>query len=267
MIMSAPNGARRTKHDHPALPLTSTDLAECAGQILAAGASVLHLHVRDDSGAHSLDADRYRAAISAIRDQVGDDLILQATTEAVGIYTRAQQMEMVRDLRPEAVSLALREFCPTEAEEQDAEAFFAWCLKEWIWPQYILYSPEEVTRFERLRRKGLFGEEHPSALFVLGRYSANLTGDVDQIPAFLDAAGALPFPWTCCCFGRTEASAMTEAARLGGHVRIGFENNLELENGSPAPDNAALISQFVKHLPALGRTAARADDIRSVVYK
>ncbi|WP_321392587.1 3-keto-5-aminohexanoate cleavage protein [Emcibacter sp.] len=264
MIMAAPNGARRTHADHPALPMTPGELAECAEQVMAAGASVLHLHVRNDDGSHSLDADRYRAAIGAIRDRVGDGLVLQATTEAVGIYNRDQQMAMVRDLRPEAVSLALRELCPTDAEEQEAGDFFDWCVREQIWPQYILYSPEEAARFERLRRKGLFGQEHPSALFVLGRYSADLTGDVQQILSFLNVVEEASVPWTCCCFGRTEAQAMLEAACRGGHTRIGFENNLELEDGSPAPNNAALIRQLVDSLPLSNRTAANADEVRSI---
>ena len=107
--MSAPNGARRQKKDHPEIPISPDEMALCAEQILQAGASILHLHVRDDDGSHSLDVDRYQNSINAIKNKVGDQLIIQATTEAVGIYDRHQQMEMVKKLRPEAVSIALRE--------------------------------------------------------------------------------------------------------------------------------------------------------------
>jgi uncharacterized protein (DUF849 family) len=86
VVMSAPNGARRGKADHPALPITPSELAEEAMALVSAGVSVLHLHVRDAAGAHTLDADAYRAAIEAIRARVGDALVLQVTTEAVGRF-------------------------------------------------------------------------------------------------------------------------------------------------------------------------------------
>ena len=72
--MSAPNGARRSKDDHEALPLTPEELAACAESVADAGAAMLHLHVRDKQGKHSLDPDSYRAAISSIRDRVGDQI-------------------------------------------------------------------------------------------------------------------------------------------------------------------------------------------------
>src|SRR5210317_1856139 len=100
VVISAPNGARLQKSDHPAVPLSAEELADCAESLLTAGVSVLHLHVRDSAGGHTLDAGRYREAMAAIRDRIGDQLILQVTTEAVGMYDRHQQMELVRELKP-----------------------------------------------------------------------------------------------------------------------------------------------------------------------
>ncbi|MGI9201132.1 MAG: 3-keto-5-aminohexanoate cleavage protein, partial [Woeseiaceae bacterium] len=108
IVMAAPNGARRDHADHKALPITAQESADDAAALLESGVSVLHLHVRDDEGAHSLDADRYQDAIAAVRKRVGDDLVIQVTTEAVGKYSSEQQIDLVRALRPEAVSLALR---------------------------------------------------------------------------------------------------------------------------------------------------------------
>ena len=84
--MSAPNGARRQKTDHPELPITPDDMALCAEHIVEGGASILHMHVRDDEGQHSLDVERYRASIDTIHANIGQDLIIQVTTEAVGQY-------------------------------------------------------------------------------------------------------------------------------------------------------------------------------------
>jgi len=102
-IAVAPNGARKTHADHPALPITPDELAACARQCVDAGAAMLHLHVRRPDGTHSLEPDDYRPAVAAVQQAVGDALVLQITTEAVGIYTPAQQMASVRALQPEGL--------------------------------------------------------------------------------------------------------------------------------------------------------------------
>lgn len=194
MIMAAPNGARRMKSEHPALPLTAGELADCAQDLLAAGVSVLHLHVRDSAGRHTLDADIYRTAIRRIRRRTGEALVLQATTEAAGRYSAAQQMALVRDLKPEAVSIALREICPDVAAEPGAGSFFDWLARERIWPQYIVYTPAELQRFESLRRRGLFSAEHPSCLLVLGSYAGGRNGNAAELEVLLAAADCRQFP-------------------------------------------------------------------------
>lgn len=263
MIMSAPNGARRGPADHAALPLTPTALADCAVDLQAQGVSVLHLHVRNADGAHSLDPARYRAAIAAIRQRVGDRLVLQVTTEAVGRYTREEQMAVVRELRPEAVSLALPELCPDADAEPSAARFYAWLHRERIWPQHILYSADDVRRFETLRRRGLLGDDTPSCLLVLGRYAKNLEGDPNDLAEQLALLDTNAVSWTVCTFGRHENAAALAAAERGGHVRLGFENNLLLCDGTPARDNAELIAQFRRSMSHLHRRPATADEIRA----
>ncbi|HZW59235.1 MAG TPA: 3-keto-5-aminohexanoate cleavage protein [Woeseiaceae bacterium] len=260
MIVAAPNGARRARADHAALPLSAAELADCAVQLREAGASVLHLHVRDGNGHHTLDAAAYREATRRIRQRIGDDLVLQVTTEAVGRYTAAQQMALVRELHPEAVSLALRELCPSD--DNNAFAFFAWLVAERIWPQYILYDAADLRRFDKLRRRGVFAEQHPSCLLVLGRYASGRPGQPGDLDTLLSAVDCSRFPWTACCFGAHEQAVMLAALQQGGHVRIGFENNLLLADGSVAADNAALIRQFTAAACHAERRPATAAEVR-----
>lgn len=266
VVIAAPNGARLDKRGHPAVPLTVAEIAACAAELADCGVSILHLHVRDDAGRHVLDADRYRAAQDAIRGRVGDRLVLQVTTEAVGRYDRARQMALVRQLRPEAVSLGLRELCPDRSAEPEAGAFFRELETQGIWPQYILYSADEAARFERLRQAGFFGTAEPFALFVLGRYSDSLEGDPAELDVFLEAAAPAAFPWAVCCFGPAEALAVQRAAAMGGHVRIGFENNRVLPDGTVARNNAQLVASELALLQGTGaarRPAATADWVRT----
>ena len=263
IAMCAPNGARRDKQDHDNIPLSSNELADSAESILEAGASIMHVHVRDDDGGHSLDVGRYRAAIDAIRERVGDALVIQVTTEACGIYAPEQQMEVVRQLKPEAASVALRELCPDSAAEPVAAAFYEWMSTRRIMAQHILYSPEEVSRFTSLCERGVIPDQKPFALFVIGRYSDDLTGDPEELSAFI-AESTDDLTWAVCCFGSTEQAAVRRAADLGGHARVGFENNLQLPSGDIAPDNAALVALAVSGARESGRSIATADDVRKM---
>ena len=122
-VAVAPNGGRKTKADHPALPLTADELARAAAECLERGASMIHLHVRDAEGRHFLDAEAYRAAIASICEAVGDRLVVQITSELLGRYSPAEQRAAVLRTNPEAVSLALRELAPETADEKDFGEF------------------------------------------------------------------------------------------------------------------------------------------------
>ena len=263
ILMCAPNGARLTKTEHPGVPLHDEELASLAERLVALGVSVLHLHVRDDQARHSLNADRYRRCIRAIRQKVGDALIIQITTEAVGQYSREEQMALVRELRPEAVSLALRELCPEQRHWDEAGEFFHEIYQAGTWPQYIVYSPEELQQFSSMRSAGIIPSQTPFVLIVLGRYSSRLCGDPEEIDPFLAHLDSRPTTWAVCCFGENEALAAQHAWRLGGHVRIGFENNLQLPSGENAADNAELVANTVALLQSdTRRPLATSDWIR-----
>jgi uncharacterized protein (DUF849 family) len=265
IIMAAPNGARRQKTDHPALPITPRELADCAVQVYDAGASILHLHVRDENKQHSLDVERYRAAITAIRDAVGDDLIIQVTSEAVGQYNRYEQMDMVRCLKPQAVSLALREICPTDEELGETETFIRWMTNERIFPQYILYNERDYERFESFRNKGIFCDDSPFVLFVLGRYqSAESPENVSSIN-LLNKIQQACFPWTVCGFAKNEERAIAYAAKGGGHIRVGFENNILHKNKTLLEDHAQMIKVCVKVAQREGRATASPIDVKNIL--
>ena len=171
-------------------------------------------------------------------------------------------MAVVKELKPEAVSIALRELLPDPDIVGDASRFFEWLQSNKVVPQYILYSPHEVEWFEGLRQQGIFGEDLPFVLFVLGRYGTDDYGDPRDIDAHRRALGDERIPWAVCCFGPLEDEAAQYAASTGGHARVGFENNLLMPDGSEAPDNAVLVRLAAGHAPSAGRPVATADDVR-----
>ena len=174
IITSAPNGAYKQLADHAQVPLTATSLAHTAKTCLDAGASMLHLHIRDAQGRHSLDVAGYRDALAAVRAAVGDAMVLQITSEAAKVYEAPAQIAMVRELRPEAVSVGLREVDQPGIGEAGLADFFAWLAREKVMTQVIFYDVTDLQRWQDLRQRGVVPEAPWFLLFVLGRYTACL---------------------------------------------------------------------------------------------
>jgi len=215
IITVAPNGAYKTAKDHLAVPLTAAALAADARACLEAGAAMMHMHVRQPDGRHSLDPQIYREALAVVKKEVGDALLVQVTSEAAGIYRTAEQIAMVRELRPEAVSIGLREIAVPDIAEAELADFLAWLARERVMTQIILYDAADVARWQSLRARGLVPPGAWSVLFVLGRYSAGQVSSPRDLLPFLQVYdGALP--WAICAFGREENACVTTAAAFGG---------------------------------------------------
>lgn len=237
-IMVAPNGARRIKADHPRLPMFPEEIVATATACFAAGAGAIHLHVRDADGQHVLDAKRYSRVIEMIGVAV-PGMLVQVTTEAVGIYKPSEQMALVRDLRPYAISAAIRELVPDADAEVAAADFYAWCAGRDIAVQHILYDAGDVRVLAGLIARGVVPQADLSVLYVLGRYSVGQESSAGDLRPFLEAASALPVQadWMVCAFGRGETEALSAALAAGGKVRVGFENSLWNADGSVAASN------------------------------
>lgn len=263
ILTVAPNGAYKTRADHPALPMTAPALAATARACLDAGAAMLHMHVRDAEGRHSLDVDLYREAVAVVKAAVGDELLIQVTSESARRYGAHDQVAMVHALHPEALSVALREIGAAPHTEDDVGAFFTWLARERILTQVILYDTDDVKRWLALRASGVIPAGPWSVLFVLGRYSAGQVSAPSDLPPFLAAFDGST-PWSMCAFGAREHACAVAAMALGGHVRVGFENNLWLRDGRLAPDNAALVAQAAEGARVLGRPLANAAQARTI---
>ena len=264
MIATAPNGARKTQQDHWAIPIISSELANTAAECLDAGACMIHLHVRDENQGHSLDPLRYKEAIKSVRDQVGDRLIVQITTEAVGIYKPEEQIEVVKSVKPEAASIALKEFCPDQSYETQAAMFFEWMYQERVAPQYILYDEKDIVRFNEYLSRGLIPGDKHTILLVLGRYTKDQQSDPNDLDQLIDLVDKSHL-WWLCAFGQTESLCMAKAMALGGHCRVGFENNMLLPDGSLAKGNSDLVDITVKNAMSQERSVADADEAREVM--
>ena len=252
IIMVAPNGARRTKQDHPALPMTIEEIVQCVADCHAAGATGIHAHVRDDKGQHVLDAGLYGELLSEL-DRVVPELQVQITTEAVGRYTPAEQRALVEALRPASVSIALREILQ-ESDVAVTRRFFAFCVEAGVAVQHILYDADDVDVLAAQIDAGVIAAQGLQVLHVLGRYApGQISSPTDlDLPLARQASAGLQADWAICAFGADETACLAHAVSRGGKTRIGFENNLLNDQGQPARDNAARVSELIAHLQATG---------------
>ena len=249
----APNGARHGKAAHPAVPVTIPELADCARACLDAGARGIHLHVRDAAGVHVLDADAFNRAAEAVDRATGGAMRVQATTEAVGRFTPADQIALLAGLRTPAVSVAMREMIPDAAHEGAAAQALAAATARGIAVQYILFTPAEIAVFADRVARGVIPDAALDVLFAVGHYTI---GDSEpaMLADFVAAWRASPVApraeWMVCGFGQPETRVLAAALALGGKARVGFENSFLMADGSTAPDNAARVAQIA----ALART-------------
>lgn len=242
-IMVAPNGARRSKADHPALPVTIAQTVATAAACHAAGADALHLHVRDGAGRHTLDAGLYREALAELSTVV-PAMRVQITTEAAGVFEPQAQLDCLRAVQPGWASVAPREI----ARDIDlAPRLYALCADQGTELQHILYDTADIARLKDWQARGIVRPDQTSVIFVLGRYASGQISAPEDLAPFLAAAPRTP-RWMACAFGPAEHDCLIQAASQGGALRVGFENSLTDARGIPHTDNAASVATLVRSL-------------------
>jgi len=258
LIMVAPNGARRTKADHSALPITPDELAQTAVECRAAGAAAIHLHDRDKQERHSLDVGRCVEAVKAVKAAT-PEMAIQVTTEAAGICKVDDQEHLLSEFRPAFASISIAEIL-RDGEERGIRILRS-AIGAGTRIQYILYSQDDIRTLARLRRQIRDDDREPSTLLVAGRYGVVDHATVDIVYGLhrvlhaegLDAEGR----WMTCAFGRGELSCLEAAISLGSHARVGYENAIVDSKGKLVGNNAERVSQVADLVQAAGHLPAK----------
>lgn len=240
--MVAANGARLTKADHPALPVTLPEIVACAQACYAEGADGLHLHLRDADQGHLLDAGAYREALAELAVAV-PDMAIQITTEAVGKYDPPHQRDIALRSNASLVSASVRELCRDPLDL--TRRFYDDCATQGIAIQHILYDTDDCALLAKVLSDPLFQAPDLQLLFVLGRYSGGQQSDPRDLEPFLAwmMTHNLSPDWGICAFGQNETASLAHAAKLGGKCRLGFENSRQHADGTIAVDNASRVCE------------------------
>lgn len=247
-ILVAPNGARRDKTAHPALPVTIDELIETCRSCAAAGAGGVHAHVRDDDGLHSLDVGRYGEVIARLSEEI-PGWFVQITSETAGRFNAADQRALIRTMRPRSVSVAVREFVPDAQSLPAARDTYHWAHDNDVAIQHICYGKDELKQLIGFIDDGTVPGTSHQVQLVLGSYDGSRVSRPEDIAPFIEPMraqeGRQSFDWMLCAFGQEETDCLLTALELGGKARIGFENSLWNRDGTLAKNNAERVSELV----------------------
>ena len=245
LITVAPTGAESAKADVPALPVTLDELVQTAKECEAAGAAVIHVHIRDDDARPTLDPSRLRDTVTALRESTG--LIVQLSTG--GAVTDPYEDRLrVLDAEPDMCSLT----CGTVNFGDDVfmnpwsfmVELYERTRELGIVPEFELFDLGHITSLRRLLDKhGLPYGGHVHCDLVMG-VPGGMPGDARTLVA---AVEALPegATWSATGIGRTSLPVLFAALSAGGHLRVGMEDTVSYAKGRPVESNMQLVARAV----------------------
>lgn len=272
IITCAITGAETLKEKQPHLPITPQEQARAAKEAVEAGASIIHLHVREDDGKPSQRIERFKEAILAIREQAPEAIIQISTGGAIGESIESRSKPLT--LNPEMASLNLGTMNFGDDvffnHPRDIVALASQMHPLGVMPELEVYEAGMLESAFRLAKHGILrGPLHFQ--FVLG-VPGGMSGDLRNLMHLMtllqsysgEAQMELPH-WGVAGVGRYQLPLAVQAILLGGHVRVGFEDSIYYRKGELAKSNAQLVERVVRISRELGREVATPSAARQIL--
>ncbi len=264
------------------VPITPREIADAAIEAWNAGAAIAHIHVRDPkTGRPSMALEYYREVVERIRSN-NTDLIINLTSGPgarfvpgsernsvdpnSNLCTPVERVRHILELRPEICSLDMGSINYWNGAlinvPSHVEAMAAAIVAAGVKPELEVFDSGQIALANSLVKKGLIGDKLLFQ-FVLGAVSsAPATAEMLLALRSLMPKGST---WAAFGVGRTEFRILAQAFMLGGHVRVGLEDNLYLEKGVLAPSNASLVEKGVRLIRELGGEIATPAEAREML--
>jgi 3-keto-5-aminohexanoate cleavage enzyme len=265
IITAAICGAEVLKEHNPAVPYTVEECVREARTAYDAGASIIHLHVRYDDGTPTQDKERFRVIMDAIAEACPGVIIQPSTGGAVGM-TNDERLQPT-ELNPEMATLD----CGTlnfggdeifENTENTIKYFGERMIERGIKPELEVFDKSMIEMALRLEKKGYI--KKPLHFdFVMG-VNGGIGGSLRD---FVFLRGSIPSDatYTVAGLGRFEMPLAAAAIIDGGHVRVGFEDNVYISKGVLAKSNGELVEKVVRLARELGREIAGPAEARAIL--
>ncbi len=258
-------GAEVTKENNPAVPYTVEEIVREAKSAYDAGAALIHLHVRWDDGTPTQDKRRFQECVDAIRKVCPDVIIQPSTGGAVGMtdLERLQSTEIVPTPEMATLDCGTCNFGGDEIfiNTDNTINNFGDIMKErGIKPECEVFDKGMIDLALKAAKKGHI--DYPMHFdFVLG---VQMTATVRDL-VFM--AGSVPpgSTWTATGIGKTCWDIVAATIALGGHVRVGFEDNVYMSKGVLAKSNGEMVERVVQMAKLMNREIATPDEARAIL--
>lgn len=266
IIAAAICGAEVMKEHNPAVPYTVQEVAREAKSAYDAGAAVIHLHVREDDGTPTQRHGRFQECVSAILEACPDVIIQPSTGGAVGMSDLERLDSTNITPVPEFVTLdcGTCNFGYDEIfvnTEKTIENFARLMQEKGMKPELECFDKGMLDIAMKVYKKGLL-DDPLHFDFVLGVQMAATVRDLSFCVESLPPGAT----WTGCAIGKDAFKIAAASIVMGGHVRVGFEDNLYIEKGVLAKSNGELVDKAAKIARLLGRQIATPDEAREILH-
>lgn len=266
LITVAPTGAETTKADCAELPTTLDELVETAQTCAAAGAALIHVHIRDELHHPSLDATRLRDTVQALREST--DLIVQLSTGG-SVHDPWERRLTVLDAEPDSCSLT----CGTVNFGDDVfsnpypfmSELYVQAQEREVVPEFELFDLGHVAALHRLLdTHGLPFGGRVHVDFVTG-VPGGMPGTVPALVAGVNALPEQVTSWSATGIGRAHLPIAAAALAMGGHLRVGMEDNLMMARGVPVRHNVELVQRAASLAQTMQRPVMSTADARDLL--
>ncbi|MEJ5258239.1 MAG: 3-keto-5-aminohexanoate cleavage protein [Fervidobacterium sp.] len=263
IITVAVTGAEVTKQQQPNLPVTPDEIAQEVYRCWQAGASIAHIHARMPDGTPTQSKEVYAEIKKKIQEKC--DIIIQFSTGGA-VWHKPEERIQCLDALPEMATLSAGSCNFGDDVFMNSPSFMELLAKRMkelgIRPEIEVFEPGMIENALRLVKKGLL--ELPLHFdFVLGVPGA-MTGNIEDL-VFLVHKLPAGCTWSVAGIGRYELPLAVHSILMGGHVRVGFEDNIYYRKGELATSNAQLVERVVRIAKEVGREIATPQEARKIL--
>ncbi|HET8959818.1 3-keto-5-aminohexanoate cleavage protein [Nocardioides sp.] len=266
LITVAPTGAETSKQDCPQLPTTLEELVRTGQECEAAGAAMIHVHIRDDEHRPTLDLGRLKETVAALREHTG--LVVQLSTGG-SVHDPLEDRLRVLDAQPDSCSLTMGTTNFGDDVFSNPWPFvcdlYQLSQERQVVPEFELFDLGQVHALHRLLgRYGLPWGGKVHCDLVMG-VPGGMNGTADALVAAVRDLPDAVTSWSATGIGRSTLSVMMAALSKGGHLRVGMEDVLTISRGVPVESNAQLVARAVDAGRLAQRTPMTPQEARSLL--
>ena len=266
VITAALTGSWPTHDDNPNVPFTPKEIADQAYECWKAGAAVVHIHVRNDDGTPSTDFAKYKEAVERIRDHKDCDVCINITSSGSVDFGDEERIYPLQQLLPELAS-----YDAGTLNWQHRTVFMnppsfleklGYALQESdIKPEIEIFDAGMVYNTIYYMKKGVL--KAPCHYQIVLGCAGGMTSTVEDL-VYLKNILPEGSTWAACGISSGHLPIMMATIAMGGHLRVGLEDNLYMSRGVLAKSNAQLVERAVKLLEINGLEPATPDEAREI---